>query len=32
MSSEMGLHVYQQLGFQEQELWSVWVPADVAAH
>lgn len=31
MSSEMGLHAYQQLGFQERELWSVWVPADVAA-
>lgn len=28
MSSEMGLSVYQQLGFREIERWSYWVPPD----
>jgi GNAT superfamily N-acetyltransferase len=28
MSSEMGLSVYQQLGFREVERWSYWVPSD----
>jgi predicted GNAT family acetyltransferase len=28
MSSEMGLSVYQQLGFREIERWSYWLPPD----
>jgi predicted GNAT family acetyltransferase len=30
MSSEMGLAVYQQLGFREIERWSYWVPPDAS--
>jgi GNAT superfamily N-acetyltransferase len=29
MSSEMGLEVYQRLGFRELERWSFWVPAEL---